>query len=194
HRDNPSFVEDAFATVDNSVQKMNRLLAQLRKGRMASQSQKSVDLGRMLEEVVAAHAGQSPVPCLSLCHESLAVIADSDRLTAVIGHLVQNAQDATDDEGGIQVRLWREGETAVMEIEDDGCGMDASFIRERLFRPFDTTKGNAGMGIGVYESREFIHALGGRLDVRSELGIGTTFRIALELAMAPLIDDVREMN
>ncbi len=186
HRNNPSFVEDAFATVDNSVQKMNRLLAQLRKGRMASQSQKSVDLARMLEEVVAAHAGQSPVPCLSLCHEGLAVIADSDRLTAVIGHLVQNAQDATDDDGGIQVRLSREGETAVIEIEDDGCGMDASFIRERLFRPFDTTKGNAGMGIGVYESREFIHALGGRLDVRSEPGIGTTFRIALEMATAPV--------
>jgi len=194
HRDNPSFVEDAFATVDNSVQKMNRLLAQLRKGRMASQSQRSVDLGRMLEEVATSHTGQRPAPMLLQREEGLVVIADSDRLAAVIGHLVQNAQDATDEDGEIQVRLWREGDRAVIEIADSGCGMDAAFIRERLFRPFDTTKGNAGMGIGVYESREFIHALGGSLNVRSEPGVGTTFRIALELATAPLFDEVREMN
>jgi len=195
HRDNPAFVEDAFTTVDHAVQKMNRLLAQLRKGRMASQPQKSVHLCRMLEEVVAAHGGQRPVPRLSLCEASgLKVIADGDRLAAVIGHLVQNAQDATDDGGEIQVRLRKAGDRAVIEIEDTGCGMDAAFVRERLFRPFDTTKGNAGMGIGVYESREFIHGLGGSLDVHSEPGVGTTFRIALGLATAPQSDVAREMN
>ena len=194
HRDNPAFVEDAFATVDNAVRKMNRLLAQLRKGRMAGQPRKSVELGRLLEEVVASHAGQRPVPTLSLPGEGLAVTADADRLAAVIGHLVQNAQDATDADGEIQVRLWREGERAMIEIEDSGCGMDAAFVRERLFRPFDTTKGNAGMGIGVYESREFIHSLGGSLEVHSEPGVGTTFRIALGLATASPFDESRETD
>ncbi len=191
HRDNPQFVEDAFATVDNSVRKMNRLLTQLRKGRMASQPQKPVDLGQMLKEVIESHAGQRPAPCFLQDDEGLAVIADSDRLAAVIGHLVQNAQDATDDNGEIQVRLSRDSEEAVIEIKDNGCGMDAAFIRERLFRPFDTTKGNAGMGIGVYESREFIHSLGGRLDVHSEPGEGTNFRITLALASIPLTAEAK---
>ncbi len=196
HRGNPSFVEDAFATVDNSVRKMNRLLAQLRKGRVSGQLQKPVDLGRMLEAVVMSHAGQRPAPEFSQRDEGLTVIADGDRLAAVIGHLVQNAQDATDEDGEIQVRLWRENDKAVIEIEDSGCGMDSAFIRERLFRPFDTTKGNAGMGIGVYESREFIHALDGSLTVRSEPGVGTTFRIDLEIVSETVspFDEARDMD
>ena len=60
--------------------------------------------------------------------------------------------------------------------------MDAEFIAERLFRPFETTKGNAGMGIGVYESREFVRGLGGRIDVTSTPGSGTVFKLMLPLA------------
>ena len=60
--------------------------------------------------------------------------------------------------------------------------MEKQFIQERLFRPFETTKGNAGMGIGVYESREFVHSLGGHLEVKSEPGKGTLFTIRLALA------------
>jgi len=81
----------------------------------------------------------------------------------------------------VQVRLKQEGIYAVIEVEDNGCGMEADFIRERLFRPFDTTKGNAGMGIGAYESREFVYSLGGQVDVNSRPGDGTLFRIALPL-------------
>jgi signal transduction histidine kinase len=57
-------------------------------------------------------------------------------------------------------------------------------VRERLFRPFDTTKGNAGMGVGVYEAREFVRAHGGTIDVETAPGKGTTFRIRFELAPA----------
>ena len=60
--------------------------------------------------------------------------------------------------------------------------MDQEFIRTRLFRPFDTTKGKAGMGIGVYESRHIVANLGGRLDVKSEPGVGTEIAISLPLA------------
>jgi chemotaxis protein histidine kinase CheA len=59
--------------------------------------------------------------------------------------------------------------------------MDKRFIRERLFQPFNTTKGNAGMGVGVYESREFVYALGGEINVVSEPGAGTAFTIKLPL-------------
>lgn len=67
----------------------------------------------------------------------------------------------------------------IIRIEDTGSGMDKDFITKRLFRPFDTTKGNAGMGVGVYESREFIHKLGGAITVESETGAGTVFTVRI---------------
>ena len=82
------------------------------------------------------------------------------------------------------MELWGVESRAVIEIRDTGAGMDTQFIRERLFRPFEPTKGNAGMGIGVYESREFIHSQGGSLDVRSEPGKGSSFFVRLKIEEA----------
>jgi len=79
------------------------------------------------------------------------------------------------------VRLSGEGRMAVLEVEDNGPGMDTEFVRQKLFRPFATTKGT-GYGIGAYESREFARALGGQLDVTSEPGRGTVMRIKLPAA------------
>ena len=55
----------------------------------------------------------------------------------------------------------------------------ASFVRDRLFRPFDTTKGDTGMGIGAFESREFVRNLGGDIKVTSTPGAGSMFRVVL---------------
>lgn len=179
HRDNPAFVDDAFSTVMDATNKMNRMLGQLHKGRLTSGDNSKVKLNAVLESVVSAQSENLPVPEYSNVDTNceMSIIANEDRLSAVIGHLVQNAQDATPDNGFVRLKLLRDNDFAVVEIQDNGCGMDATFQRERLFRPFDTTKGNAGMGIGVYESREFIHDLGGQMDVRSAPGEGTTFTI-----------------
>ena len=97
-------------------------------------------------------------------------------------HLIENAQQATDDNGKVAVRLGGKDMMHIVEIEDTGHGMDRDFIQERLFKPFDTTKGNAGMGIGMYESREFIRSLGGDLKVRSEPGKGTLISLLLPVS------------
>ena len=73
-------------------------------------------------------------------------------------------------------------EETTLVIEDDGPGMDAEFVRERLFRPFDSTKGSKGMGIGAYQTREYVQSLGGRVEVQSSPGLGTAFSIILPLA------------
>jgi signal transduction histidine kinase len=112
-------------------------------------------------------------------HDEPWVQADPERLVAVLEHLIQNAQEATGAEGLIEVMVYSEDQMAVAAVRDNGCGMDERFIRERLFRPFTTTKGNAGMGIGVYESREFARAAGGELTVASQLGKGATFFLRL---------------
>jgi signal transduction histidine kinase len=98
----------------------------------------------------------------------------------VIGHLIQNAIEATPRDGQILIRLMQQDDTAVIELKDTGQGMSEEFIRERLFQPFESTK-SAGMGIGVFESREYINELGGQIEVVSRLTVGTTFRVILPL-------------
>ncbi len=198
HGRNPQFISDAFATVDNATSKMNRLLAQLKKDRLEETSTELVNLRPVLDKVVALRAVSQPAPVLELAGPGLIVRSDPDRLASVIEHLVQNAQEASAPGGTVTVRARLESDKVLIEICDTGCGMDAAFIRERLFKPFDTTKGNAGMGIGVYEAREFIVARGGSLDVESAPGAGTTFRIGLpcelECADAQTLSDAMEMR
>jgi putative PEP-CTERM system histidine kinase len=181
HIHNPAFVEDAIRTVDNAVAKMSRMLEQLRKNRLQWKPAQRVDLAEVLGEVVEARARQEPAPRLESHDRGLYVLADRDRLGVIVGHLVQNAQEATGKGGTVILRLARDGDSAVIEVQDDGVGMDPQFVRERLFRPFDTTKGNAGMGVGAYEAREFVRAHGGTLDVESAPGQGTRFRIRFAL-------------
>ena len=97
-----------------------------------------------------------------------------------MGHLIQNGIEATSRHGHVWVRLKRKYDFAMIEIKDTGHGMSQEFIREKLFRPFESTK-SAGMGIGVFESREYVTELGGEMEVASSESDGTVFRIALPL-------------
>ena len=184
HRHNPEFFDDAVRTIDNAVTKMSRLMAHLRSA-APDERRARVELGELLKTAVKAKAGQQPRPDLALRANELWVYADPDRMEAVIGHLIQNAQDATEPDGEIKVELSLEQNQALIEVQDSGQGMDELFLRERLFRPFDSTKGLTGMGIGAYESREFVRSIGGRIQVWSELGKGTRFKILLPLADMP---------
>jgi putative PEP-CTERM system histidine kinase len=184
HLHAPGFVEDAIQTVGNASAKMNRMLGQLRAGRMEARGARPVRLDELLGNVVAARGVAKPVPVLEACEQAIRVSAEPDRLGAVITHLIQNAQEATPADGQVTVRVQSDGDWAVIEVEDNGSGMDRQFIAERLFKPFDTTKGNAGMGVGVYESREFVQSLGGELFVESELHRGTLFRLKLPVTAA----------
>ena len=182
HRNNPRFMEDVIITVDNSVQKMNRLLEHLRSDSMEAQETGSIELCATLEEVVQMMSNGQPVPSLDCQAKGIHILADKDRCGAIIGHLIRNAQDATPADGRIIVRLFKRDRKAIIEVQDTGAGMDKDFIRDRLFRPFDSTKGKAGMGIGVYEARDYIHRLGGDLEVISRPGEGSTFRIHLSIS------------
>ena len=94
------------------------------------------------------------------------VVAHRARLERVIGHLIQNAIEATPAEGSVAVRLLRQNGSAVIEIADTGCGMSEQFVRYRLFKPFESTKAT-GMGIGTYETGQYVRELGGRIEVES---------------------------
>lgn len=179
HRANPAFQQDMLATLEHSVQKMKTLLQKLARG-VATDAATPLRLDGLLRQAVAAKASLAPAPQLEIVDDELTVLADRMRLERVLGHLIQNAIEATASSGQVAVLLRREQRTAVVELSDTGAGMSEQFIRERLFKPFDTTK-TAGMGIGVFESREYIREVGGSLEVRSEPQVGTTFRVILPL-------------
>lgn len=186
HKSNPAFVEDAFGAVANTTGRLNRLLAQLRTERPSGRVW-SLALADAARQAVAARARQRPEPVLRLePDDDPWVRVDRERLIAVLEHLIQNAQEATGPNGQIEARVHTEGGMAMVAIRDDGCGMDERFIREQLFRPFATTKGNAGMGIGVYESYEFARGAGGELTVESSPGKGATFFLKLPLIERPV--------
>ena len=185
HKRNPEFIDDAISTIENAVLKMNRLMAQLKSADITGDNQQ-VDLVSELRDVVTAKSAGRPSPAFTTEVATVFVLAEPDRLSSVLGHVIQNAQDATPPEGRIDVGLRVAGDHVIVDIRDTGSGMDAEFIKTRLFRPFDSTKGLTGMGIGAYECCEVISALGGQVVVESAPGRGTLFRIMLPLADGPL--------
>lgn len=180
HKNNPSFQEDMLETVKESVDKMNRLLVRLHQSGKETAATTKVALPVLLREVVKRSSHRNGNLSFGCDVESIAVVADEERLGAVFAHLLDNAMDAIDgrDGGRVNVLLSARGGEAVIEVEDNGPGMAPDFVRNELFRPFRTTK-DGGFGIGVFESREFVHKLGGRMDVTSEPGRGTKVRIWL---------------
>ena len=181
HKHNPAFVDDMINTVENSVRRMQRLMEQMRSGLRTGESS-SLDLRDLLQEVVEGRRTSYPQPLLN-ASQGATITADRDRLSTVFSHLLQNAQEATDDDGRVDVQLSAADGYARVEVIDSGCGMSAEFLRERLFKPFDSTKGLTGMGIGAFESREYVRQLGGDIRVRSTPGAGSRFTVTL-----PLID------
>lgn len=188
HKHNPEFIDDMVSTVSNTVTRMSKLMVQLRSG-AGQTEQQEFDLADLLETVVTDGRHRAPAPSFTLDDSRFTLTCDRDRLQTVFGHLVQNAQEATDAEGAVTVRLAREQDGAVVEVRDTGVGMTEDFIRHRLFKPFDSTKGLTGMGIGAFESRDFIHSLGGNIHVQSTLGTGSLFRVYIPCAEAPTADE-----
>jgi putative PEP-CTERM system histidine kinase len=179
HKHNPEFQNDMIETVNFSVQKMKLLLQKLSRT-VTPENPMALPIERLLRQAVVSKGGFEPQPVLTVADAGLTVRADWERLERVVGHLIQNAIEATARDGRVEIGLARRGESVLIRITDNGEGMSEDFIRERLFKPFESTK-SAGMGIGAFESQEYIEELGGTLEVTSEQGSGSTFTVILPL-------------
>ncbi len=180
-RHNPQFVDDAIATIAHSVSRMKRLMEQLSSA-TKEPAPEDTDLFEVLRKAVKRSQPRLPQPELHLGSDPIVVRADPERLTTIFEHLVKNAQEATGKDGRVTVAAELVDGVVQVSIADDGCGMTAEFIRERLFRPFDSTKGSQSMGIGAYQAREYVRSLGGHVEITSEPGVGTTFTIRLPVS------------
>ncbi|MDP2904148.1 MAG: PEP-CTERM system histidine kinase PrsK [Methylovulum sp.] len=181
HKYNPEFIDDSIATLENVVNKIDHLLSQLKKGGIKNGDRVIINLADIIADVAVLQAGNKPSLQLSPSQENIFILGEKEKITAILGHLVQNAQEATDDNGLVRLEISRDEQQAIIKIIDNGSGMDKKFIEERLFKPFDTTKGNSGMGIGVYEARDYILKHSGQITVDSTPGHGSVFTIKLPL-------------
>jgi putative PEP-CTERM system histidine kinase len=190
--DNREFQQDMLLTVESSLEKMKRLMLQLREGAKPPGGSRGVELSPIVKRLVSMaraqgrtlHTDEGP---------NLYTRGHDDRLERVLGHLVQNALDATPAAGRVWLRTERDRGSVCVEVGDTGAGMSDEFIRTRLFRPFSSTKAS-GMGIGSFESAQYIRELGGSIDVASKPGEGTVFSVRLPAFEATQGSDLMRLD
>ena len=178
HAGNPEFRADMVLTLQSSVRKMNDLLARLAPGASGRSElcPRAVALQPLLASIAEARKRTHPVELSA--EPGLGALADPAALEQAVGHLVQNAIDASPAGAPVTIacRAWQGG--VAIEVRDHGCGMAADFIDGRLFQPFVSTK-EGGFGLGAHEARSLIAAMNGRIEVDSRPGAGTRFTIFL---------------
>ncbi len=189
HRHNPEFQQDMLLTVASSLEKMRQMMLQLREGAKPAGNVSGVELLPVLQRIETAARQRGRSVELQIV-DRVATRGHAERLERVIGHVVQNALDATPPTGRVWVTLRQSSGRAQLEIGDTGAGMTQEFIQNRLFRAFSSTKAS-GMGIGSYESFQYVKELGGSIDVKSEVGQGSVITLLLPLFDLRTVTDLR---
>ena len=180
HADNPEFRADMVATLKDSAARMNDLLARLSQHHSSRPEPLGpVEVLAVVERVAAARRAQHPIVAGGL-RDALAV-ADPARVEQLLGHLVQNAVEASPAGEPVAIMVARDGGAVAIDVVDRGSGMSPGFVRDRLFKPFVSSK-PGGFGLGAFEARQLAEAMGGRVDVYSREGEGTRFRVLLPAA------------
>jgi len=179
HFQDPEFREDAMRSCGRTVDHINSLIDKLGTLRSGLEIRPvRTDLNAL---VTRALKDWPPACAVHLEHDFARlpdIAADPEQLLKVITNLVINAREATPGGGRVRVSTTQRGTWAVLAVNDTGCGMSDVFVHRSLFRPFQTTK-KRGLGIGMFQSKMIVEAHGGRIDVQSEPGIGTTFEVIL---------------
>jgi len=193
HAENPAFRADMLVTLRNSAEKLNALIARLSRYGTSVEKIGPCDAGAIARAVAGQFDHRHPVTVIERLPCTLS--ANRDSLEQVLLHLVQNAVDASDTGAPVFIAIAAaspaHGTMCSIEVIDSGRGMSPEFVRNRLFKPFDSSKPN-GFGIGAYEARELVRAMGGRLEVESREGLGSRFVIHLPLAGAIRTTDARD--
>jgi len=177
HADNPEFRADMVATLKSSVGKMNDLLARL-SPQAGSRPMKpeAQPLRPILEAAIGAGNRGREVRLRG--NQGLWAVADAAALEQAVTHLLHNAIDASAATQPVMIDVLADGAEVAVSVIDQGKGMTVDFIRNQLFQPFASTK-DGGFGVGAFEARALVAAMGGRLAVQSRPGKGSRFTIRL---------------
>ncbi|HSB03899.1 MAG TPA: XrtA/PEP-CTERM system histidine kinase PrsK [Thermodesulfobacteriota bacterium] len=181
HFDNPEFRGDALRVISQSVAKIKGMC-----GSLSTLSQRidvkkvETDLNRLIVSSLACLNDSSKCPIIQELQAVPRVSIDLEQIQKVLTNLILNANEAISNGGEIRVATEQKDGWIILSVSDNGCGMSKEFIEGSLFRPFKTTK-KQGMGIGLFQSKMIVEAHQGRIEVDSEPGKGSTFRVMLPL-------------
>jgi putative PEP-CTERM system histidine kinase len=181
HFHDPEFRQDALRGIGTTVNRINQVIGRLSmlRGKLDIKPVPS-DLNQLIAEAVE---GLSLVPGVALVKALQPlpeILADKEQIQNVVTNLLLNARDVVGSEGEIRVETTQQNGRAILSVADTGSGMNPTFIRDSLFRPFRTTK-EKGLGIGLFQSRMIVEAHRGKIQVECEAGKGTIFRVILPL-------------
>ena len=183
HFDDPQFREDALRGIANTLSRINIHIERLSvlRNRLELKPIES-DLNQLVIETLENLNGIPGVEMLKELHPLPKVVIDREQIQTVVTNLLLNAREAVGRDGQIRVETSQLNGRAVLSIADNGCGMSPDFLRDSLFRPFQTTK-KKGLGIGMFQSKLIVEAHQGNIQVESEPGKGTKFGVFLPLTV-----------
>ena len=181
HFDDPAFREDALRGVAKTVAHINDLIGRLSALRHGLEIRPAAtDLNEVVAKALAGWGKAAEVDLVTELAPLPKVLLDQEQMLKVVTNLVLNATEAVPKNGRVRIDTSQINGWAALTVADNGCGMSAEFVRRSLFRPFQTTK-KRGFGIGMFQSKMIVEAHRGRIEVESEPGKGTTFRVLLPL-------------
>jgi two-component system sensor histidine kinase BaeS len=191
--DDPDLIRQSLDVVAAEAHRLERLvgdvldLAKLNAHRFTVLTEE-VDMGRLVEQAYSAFgeearrreieyrlAEDGPPPT---------ILTDGDRVLQVITNLLANAFRWTPDGGRVEVALAASNGSVAVDVADSGPGISPA-DRELIFRPFVSDDAKGGTGLGLPIARELALALGGRVELESEVGSGSRFRLVLPVRRAP---------
>ena len=175
HFDDPSFRQDALRAIGNTAQRIDDMTARLSelRQRPADIDRVDTDLNQLVTDTLASVSRLPGIDLVSELQPVPTIHADRAQLQSVLTNFVLNARDAVGTGGRIAVRTEHRASRVLLSVVDNGCGMSAAFVRDSLFRPFQSTK-KKGLGLGLYQSRSIVLAHGGTMHVESQVGKGTS--------------------
>lgn len=178
HKTNPDFIEDMINTVHHTSKKMQRLLSQLQDPGKESVLDKVLVMP-LIQSIVDSYQHHSvELTLTSHLERSPLVKTDKEQLKSSIQHIIQNGVESVNKSGLVSIVMQTVDNSCIeIRIKDNGKGMSQKFVSEGLFEPFKSTKGVSGMGVGVYQCREYLRSIGGDIYVKSQLDFGTCFTI-----------------
>jgi hypothetical protein len=181
HFENPDFRQDALKIMQQGVTRINRMCSQLSAlGKKIELNPVEVDLNHLVKSSVYCLNGSSKVKLLTNLQPISRLMVDAEQIQKVMTNLILNANEAVGNAGEICVTTEQRNGWAIFSVSDTGCGMSKEFMERSLYRPFKTTK-KEGIGIGLYQSKVIVEAHKGRIEVESEVGKGTTFKVFLPI-------------
>lgn len=179
--DNPDFRRDALETVSRSVNKISSMCTRLSQVNQTLKIQPvETDLNALALAIASSLNGALKSRLVKDFTDIPAVAVDAEQMQKVITNLLLNAEEASTESGAIVLSTRTEGNSVVLSVCDDGCGMSREFIQRSLFHPFKTTK-KKGLGIGLFQSKMIVEAHKGKIRVESQEGKGSTFCIVLPI-------------